>query len=465
MAPRRPCSPRSGLRAPLAALLTLALSAPAALGAAGGGSGGFGGGGGGGFGGGGGGSGGGAEFGLGGYLVAGGAFAVLLLVGAVQERRTKTWSRAYARTRDRATAARRRARREDVERRSLVAAEDDPVFAADRVRAEAAALFAAVQAAWDRDDRDALAAMVGADLMAEWRLRLEDFAAKGWRNRVGVREHEVEYVGITNRAGQAEDRVVVRVSAELDDVVVDRAGRRIPHTGNPAGETHLREYWTLGRRDGRWVLLSIEQDAEGEHHLAAPIEADPSEDRRMTDRERVAAAVADAVPAGVGHADLDDEGARSALARARDLSLVDQRFDPDVIEATVRRGVAAWAEAVDGDDAAFARIARPGLLTDLLHPTAPAPDGRLVVRAPEVLSVTLVDVDADAVPPTVAVRMRIEGVRYIEDRATLTLIAGSRDRRVRFDGTWTLALDGPDDAPWRIAAVREAPPRGDGPAA
>jgi predicted lipid-binding transport protein (Tim44 family) len=289
--------------------------------------------------------------------------------------------------------------------------------------------------------------------MTEWGRRLDDFARKGWRNRVSVVSSEVEYVGITNRAGDEEDRVVVRVAAQLEDVVLDGDGDRIAHSGNSGSETHLREYWTLGRRDGRWVLLSIEQDEEGEHQLRAPIEADPSEDGRMTDRARVEAAVADALPDGVTHAEIDDEDAATALAKARDLSLADQRFDPDVIDATVRRAVAAWAEAVDGDDAAFARVARPGLLAELLYPPANGRSLRLVVRAPEVLETRLLAVAADAAPPTATVHMRLSGVRYVEDRDTLDLVAGSRDGRTRFDGTWTLALDGPDDAPWRVAAV------------
>ena len=300
-----------------------------------------------------------------------GGVAAVLIFSAVQQKRKQTFSRAYARARDRATAARRKRRREEVDRTALVAAEDDPAFAADRVRAEAQELFTEIQEAWDRDDREALAARVAPDLMAEWRLRLEDFASKGWHNHVAVRSSEVEYVGITNRPEDTEDRCVVRVSATLDDYVLDGAGERINHTGNTSGETYLREYWTLGKRDGRWTLLSIEQDEEGEHQLDAPMEADPAEDARLTDRARVEAAVADALPADVSPAEVDDDDAENALEKARDMSLNDQRFDPDIIEGAVRRGVAAWAEAVDGDDAAFAHLAQPALLQELLYPPSP----------------------------------------------------------------------------------------------
>ena len=63
--------------------------------------------------------------------------------------------------------------------------------------------------------------MVGPELMVEWRRRLDDFAAKGWHNRVVVRENSAEYVGMTNVPVEEDDRAVVRVSAVCDDWVVD----------------------------------------------------------------------------------------------------------------------------------------------------------------------------------------------------------------------------------------------------
>jgi predicted lipid-binding transport protein (Tim44 family) len=117
---------------------------------------------------------------------------------------------------------------------------------------------------------------------------------------------------------------------------------------------------------------------------------------------------------------------------------------------------------VDGDDAAFAHLARPRLLEELLHPPSDGRRLRLVVRAPEILSTRLTAVDPHADPPTATVRMELRGVRYVEDRDTLDVVAGSRGGATRFDGTWTLALEGPPDAPWRIATVRDDVPGADG---
>ena len=45
-----------------------------------------------------------------------------------------------------------------------------------------------------------------------------------------IQQAEVEYVGLTNREDDAEDRVVVRVTARLRDVVIDRNGNVIKRT-------------------------------------------------------------------------------------------------------------------------------------------------------------------------------------------------------------------------------------------
>ena len=79
-------------------------------------------------------------------------------------------------------------------------------------------------------------------------------------------------------------------------------------------------------------------------------------------------AVADALPEGFTTADLAEvDFAGDARARALDLSVADGRFAPDVLEAAARRAVEAWAEAVDGDDAALEAVASPEAVGELLY--------------------------------------------------------------------------------------------------
>jgi predicted lipid-binding transport protein (Tim44 family) len=422
----------------LTSLIAQAGSGSGGFGGGGGGGGGFGGGGGGGFSGGGGGGGGGDPLAV---VVVFGLFGILVLYLVV-----------------RSGLYHRKVRRRDMRVRtaSAEAAEDDAYFAADEMERHASALFRAAQMAWDARDRAALAKLVGPDLLVEWNRRLDDFDRKHWHNRVEVlAEPDIRYVGITNREDDTEDRAVVRITAKLRSYVEDGNGRRIMRKGDSNEEMTLQEYWTLARRDGQWMVQSIEQRAEGDHHLDEPIVASPwSDDRRLEDEALTELAVADALPEGFTTADLAEvDFAGDARARALDLSVADGRFAPDVLEAAARRAVAAWAEAVDGDDAALEAVAAPGAVGELLYGGDATRKTRLVVRGPRVKRIRIESVLVEGVPATMTIAVELGGSRYVEDRDTTTVVSGSKDRATTFTERWTLALDGPPDAPWRIVTA------------
>ena len=439
------------------ALAFLLVHAPAALAIAGGGSGGYGGGGGGGGGGGysgggggsyGGGSGSGGGWGSFLFIIA--IVALILLYSAF-----KGWigTRRYR--------ERRRARTKRVTTAAAEAAEDDAAFAADTVVKTAESLFRELQVAWDARDRDKLRQMIPPDLWTEWERRLDDFDRKGWHNRVEVLSMDsVEYVGMTNLQSDAEDRCVVRLEATVKDYVEDRNGNHIQRSDSTSDTATVAQYWTLGKvgDTDRWRLVSIEEKAEGDHQLGERIVAVPwGDDERLRDQSVVEGAVSEA-PAGVKTseiADLDFDG--DARAAAQDLSVADPRFEPAVLEAAARRAVSGWAEAVDGEDAPLAAVASPEALEAMLHPSGEKT--RLVVRGPHVKRLRIVDLDAKTDPATMTVEVEVSGRRYVEDRDTTTVVAGSRDSQTTFTERWKLALDGTDDTPWRIvdaAAARAA---------
>jgi predicted lipid-binding transport protein (Tim44 family) len=339
---------------------------------------------------------------------------------------------------------------------SAEAAEDDSYFAADELERHAVALFKAAQLAWDARDRAALQKLVGPELLVEWNRRLDDFDRKGWHNRVEVlTEPDVRYVGITNREDDAEDRAVVRIRAHLRAYVEDANGNHIMRTGNRSEMMTLEEYWTLGRRGDQWMVQSIEQRAEGDHQLDEPIVVAPwSDDQRLEDESVTELAVADALPEGFTTADLAQvDFAGDARARALDLSVADGRFAPDVLEAAARRAVSAWAEAVDGDDAALGAVASPEAVGELLYGGDASHKTRLVVRGPRVKRINIESVQLERVPATMTVAVELGGSRYVEDRDTTTVVSGSKDRATTFTERWTLALDGPPDSPWRIVTA------------
>jgi predicted lipid-binding transport protein (Tim44 family) len=444
------------------AIAALLLIAPAALARGGGGSAGFGGGG---FGRGGGGFGGGG-FGRGHFFFlpigggGGGIILLLIIVFILIRFVLPMYMRWRQGQQTQGAAARRRVaeRERRVELAAAEAAEDDPAFAPDVVRPSAAKLFTDIQSAWDRADRVRLRGLVAPELLNEWERRLDDFDGKGWHNHVEVLQApKVEYVGLTHRGG-GDDRVVVRIEATLRDYVVDGYGNRIGRVDSFGERNKVREFWTLGKRDGHWILLSIEQGAEGEHALREDIVASPwSDEKSMRDEALVEGAVAEAVPEGtkLGElADLDYGG--DARAAALDLSLADGRFAPDILEVAARRAVSAWARAVDGDDADLLAVASPQAAREMLHPGDPSGRTRLVVRGPEVKHIRIAALDAASEPATMTLDVELAGRRYLEDRDTAAVLAGSQSKATTFTERWTLALDGPAEQPWRIAGVGTA---------
>ncbi|MGP0047505.1 MAG: TIM44-like domain-containing protein, partial [Solirubrobacteraceae bacterium] len=400
-------------RVTLIALLIGALAlliAPAALASAGGGSAGFSGGGEGG-----GGGGGGSGFAL--YVVfqllfriallGHGLGALVLIALALMYLFATRWMpkiNAWLATRaaQRSGGRKRRSQRERrVELAAAEAAEDDPEFAPDHVRSMARDLFMAIQTAWDADDRIHLRGLVAPDLLAEWERRLDDFQRRGWRNHVEpIGEPEIEYVGLTHKGDRDNDRVVVRIDARLRDYVVDNRGRRLKKTGALSDVTRLREFWTLGRRGEHWVLISIEQGAEGKHTLDEEIVGTAwADERGMRDEALIQGAVAEAVPVGTKISEvavLQFDG--DAHGAANDLSLADGRFAPDVLEVAARRAVDAWAQAVDGDDRTLDAIATPAARRELLYAGDTSGTVRLVVRGPHVNRIRIVALDAAAEP-------------------------------------------------------------------
>ena len=356
-------------------------------------------------------------------------------------------------------AARRQVakRSRKVELAAAEAADEDPMFAPDNVRAAAERLFIAIQIAWDKGDRIGLREMVAPELLKEWERRLDDFDRRGWHNHVQpVGDPKVEYVGLSRSGREIEDRVVVRIEAKLRDVVEDRYGSRVKRAGRISETVRVREFWTLGKRAGHWILVSIEQGAEGEHALQDKVAATPwSDEEALRDEAVVESAVADAVPAGTNIAEVADLDYRGdARSAALDLSLADARFAPMVLEVAARRAVAAWAEAVDGNDRTLLAVARKDAAYALLHPQGG--QTRLVVRGLEVRHIGIVALDARATPPTMTIELELAGRRYMEDRDTAAVVSGSQSRATTFTERWTLALEGPDEQPWRIAEV-EAP--------
>ena len=78
---------------------------------------------------------------------------------------------------------------------------------------------------------------------------------------------------------------------------------------------------------------------------------------------------------------------------------------------------------------------------------------RIVVRGPAVNRIRVVALDAAAQPPTMTLAIDLTGRRYIENRDTAAVVAGSRTRKTSFTERWTLSLTDDAEQPWRITGV------------
>ncbi len=269
---------------------------------------------------------------------------------------------------------------------------------------------------------------------------------------------KVDYVGILRRERGDDDldRVVVRIEAKLRDYVTDSGGRHIKRDGQFTESVRMREYWTLERRGEHWVLASIESGAEGEHALKDKIvQTHWADEQSLHDEALVESAVAQGTPDGFKVAELADlQFTGDARAAALDLSLADARFAPDILEVAARRAVAAWTEAVDGADTELQKVATPDAIVELLHPGDPSGRTRVVVRGVQVQRIRIVGLDAASEPATMTIDVDLRGRRYIEDRDTTRVLAGSATRPIGFTERWTLAITDDATEPWRIVSVQ-----------
>jgi predicted lipid-binding transport protein (Tim44 family) len=377
--------------------------------------------------------------------------AVILLV--VVPRLAKAFEQGAESSKRRATDREREQREASVMTSALEAAMEDSAFDPDDVRAAAAGLVVDTQEAWDTRDRDRLAHLVGPDLLREWTRRLDDFDRRGWHAHAGVSEAPVvKIVGITNREGEDDDQVVVHIRARAQSWVETRRGETLFEDGATGPDVLLSQYWTLGRRDGRWILVSIEEEGEGDHNLSAPVIARPDSDPGLHDRTRTEMATSDTAGDAVSVAELVPTGMTDdARTVAMDLALVDDRFSPDVLTVAVRSAVEAWTIAIDGSDDALERRATPGAVQRLLY--GGSDQVRTVVRGPRIDEVVIDRVDGSTAPPRIEVTIEHRARWYREDRDTQAVVEGSRTKEQARTEHWTFALDDDAERPWLLVSA------------
>lgn len=351
----------------------------------------------------------------------------------------------YARRKQVEHRARQRARRAELA--AWAAAEDDPAFAPDRLREVVAHVFDAARAIWDDGSTAVADRRPDAAVVTQW-AREKARLGSGLRLEAPA---ELAVLRVVNRHGEDEDRVVVRMRARLHrDRPKPQFRGDLSHLEVPT-TVKLDERWTLGRESERWFLLDVEGDPLAAPVLAAPLITGPTDDdTRLLESSLLELAREDSEgPSKPG--ELVGES-RSPLSALMDLSLVDGRFAPALLEASLARLIETWEEASRGSEQPLLELASPAAVRTLLHPTEEAFQPRLLIRDASLVRWQLTQFDPAADPPQLIVDLTVEATRFVIDERTGGRIAGSQTARNHMRPAWTLELrdDGPSQ--WRLIA-------------
>jgi hypothetical protein len=321
---------------------------------------------------------------------------------------------------------------------AIEAAEDDADFAPEVIGAAVAEIVGFATEIWNADASGGSPPPIRSDgeVVRTW--------ARAWELRLGGRlwvhgDPSVDIVRLVNRHDEAEDRAILRVRMHI----------RCDHPRAGQRHAHSDERWTLGHAEGCWVLLAVTADPLADSILSTTLVVDPAADtERLSEESLAELSMATPTPAGVALSDLvaPDEDPSLALS---ELSVVDPRFTPDLLDAALHHLVEVWETAVAGSEKPLAERANTEVCDALLRPGANA---NLVVRDLVLGSWAVTRLHLDRTPPAVDVELHVTAVRYVM-RFESAMRAGSNTERHEIRLEWTLELGDSIEVPWRLVAT------------
>ncbi|MGF1425605.1 TIM44-like domain-containing protein [Kitasatospora sp. LaBMicrA B282] len=375
----------------------------------------------------------------------GGLFVLLVIVAVVL---LFLWLRSRRRKAGRAgglnTVSDRTAHRADAQARERAAqvgarvdaiADTDPTFDRAALEHRAVSLYVTAQRAWTDRDHATLQQILSPVLYGKWADELRDYESRGEVNVVEIVSGPVvELVDVANRAGELNDTVTFRITATLNDYVHRGYGSDAVRKD---GSTRPVEYWTLRKsRAGEWIVSSVEQAAEGAHHLTNAIETD-GWDQKEVAREAVLEVAGKTAVRGVSDilSYTNISWSTDADAAVGDLSVLDGRFDRSVLEVAVERFLEEWVMNDGSLDFTSVRTVNRTVMRDAVITSVKVRS--LVSRDPIVFRVA---VDA-------------EGVYYEVDRRTEEVLRGDAIRRGPITLAFDLRLDDTSTGAWTVVAT------------
>jgi hypothetical protein len=321
---------------------------------------------------------------------------------------------------------------------AVEAAEDNPNFSPQAIEQVVAQFVVLADALWRAGECAALDGCPDERLIRAWARSRESWLGSGLEV---VGKPSIDLLRVVNRDDEDEDRVEIRVRIHVHC--------RHPRVGLVATRyVHLDERWTLGRRSNRWVLFSMGGDPLAGPVLTAPLVPNPSFDtERLREESLAELASAQKVGDDIALSGLVSADEPPALALL-DLSLLDGRFDPELIATELAHLLEAWEEAVTGSEAPLEELATAHARTTLLRPR---PGTRLVLRDAVLKSWEPTRLELARQPPAIEVALDVEAVRYVVTDSGSHLAGEETDPR-RMGLTWFLERTGSTGTPWLLAS-------------
>lgn len=380
------------------------------------------------------------------YVAGGGGFLGLLVIVALvllvlwfKSQRRKAGRASGLNTVSDRTAhradAQAHARATQIEARVDGLAQTDATFDLEALKQRAVWLYVTAQRAWTNRDHAALQRILSPVLYGKWAEELRDYQSRGEINVVEILAGPVvELIDVANRAGEVNDTVTFRISATLNDYVRRGNGS---HAVRKDDSTAPVEYWTLRKNEaGEWIVASIEQAAEGAHHLTAAIETDGWDQRAVAREAVLEVAEKTSAPGVTDILSLTNiSWSTDADTAAGDLSLLDGRFDKSVLEVAVEQFLEEWRMNDGSLDFTPVRTQNRTVMRDA------------VVKSIEVRSLVSHD------PIVFRVAVVAEGVYYEVDRRTEEVLRGDAHKRRPVTFAFDLRLDGPSAKGWTVIAA------------
>ena len=314
-------------------------------------------------------------------------------------------------------------------------AQSDASFDLDALKQRAVWLYVTAQRSWTNRDHGTLKRILSPVLYGKWAEELRDYQSRGEVNVVEIVSGPVvELIDVANRAGEVNDTVTFRISATLNDYVRRGNGS---HAERKDGSSSPVEYWTLRKNEaGEWIVASVEQAAEGAHHLTAAIETD-GWDQKAVAREAVLEVAEKTSAPGVSDvlSLTTISWSTDADVAAGDLSLIDGRFDKSVLEVAVEQFLEEWVLNDGSLDFTPVRTKNRTVMREA------------VVESIEVRSLVSRD------PIVFRVEVGARGVYYEVERRTEEVLEGDAHKRRPVTLAFDLRLDGPSAKGWTVIAA------------